>query len=215
MRTRVKICCISSLEEARLAVSLGADALGLVGPMPSGPGVLDDATIQSIARVVAPPVGRFLLTSRTSADAVVEHALASGVDTVQLVDAVAPDTYAALRSRAPHVRVVQVLHVEGPEVVEEATRLAPLVDALLLDSGRPNAAVRELGGTGRVHDWRWSRAVVDAVPCPVFLAGGLSADNARRAIDEVAPFGLDVCSGVRTAGALDEEKLRALMAILS
>ncbi|MBL8721711.1 MAG: phosphoribosylanthranilate isomerase [Myxococcales bacterium] len=215
MRTRVKICCISSLEEARLAVSLGADALGLVGPMPSGPGVLDDATIQSIARVVAPPVARFLLTSRTSPDAVVEHALASGVDTVQLVDTVALDTYAALRSRAPHVRVVQVLHVEGPEVVEEATRLAPLVDALLLDSGRPNAAVRELGGTGRVHDWRWSRAVVDAVSCPVFLAGGLSADNARRAIDEVAPFGLDVCSGVRTAGALDQEKLRALMAILS
>ncbi len=215
MRTRVKICCISSLEEAALAVALGADALGLVGPMPSGPGVLDDVTIQRIARIVAPPVARFLLTSRTAPAAVVDHALHSGVDTVQLVDAVPLDTYAALRAGAPHVRIVQVLHVEGPEVVDEARRLAPFVDALLLDSGRPNAAVRELGGTGRVHDWRSSRAVVEAVPCPVFLAGGLSADNARRAIDEVAPFGLDVCSGVRTAGALDRTKLQALMSIMA
>ena len=208
-RVRVKICCIASLDEARVAVDAGASAIGLVAAMPSGPGPIADELIREIATRVPPPVSRFLLTSRTGPDAVVAHVRACAVDTVQLVDAVPDATYAALRRDAPAVRIVQVIHVEGPEAIERARRVEPHVDAILLDSGRPSAPVPELGGTGRAHDWSVSRAIVDAVACPVFLAGGLDAANARDAIETVRPFGVDVCSGVRTEGRLDPAKLAA------
>jgi phosphoribosylanthranilate isomerase len=206
-KPRVKICCISSVAEAALAVELGAAALGLVGAMPSGPGVIGDALIAQIARAVPPPVATFLLTSRTTAADIAAHHQLAGTSTIQLVDAVAEGTYAYLRAALPHVRLVQVVHVTGPESVDEAARLSSHVDALLLDSGNPNLAVKELGGTGRTHNWALSRQIRELVDKPVFLAGGLHAGNVRQAVEEVGPFGLDLCSGVRTAGALDPAKL--------
>src|SRR5688572_24511249 len=144
MRTRLKVCCIASVEEARIAVAAGASALGLGGEMPSGPGGIADALIAETAAAVPPPASRSLLTSRTDADGIVAHVQACGVDTVQLVDAVPLAAYAAIRASLPYLRIVQVLHVEGEAVVAEAWRVAPHVHALLLDSGRPGAAVREL-----------------------------------------------------------------------
>src|SRR5262249_37482908 len=105
------------------------------------------------------------------------------------------------------VRLVQVIHVEGPESVEQAKAMAPLVDAILLDSGRPKAAVKEFGGTGRVHNWSISVRIRETVPVPIFLAGGLNPENVREAIEQIRPFGVDVCTGVRTVGSLDETKL--------
>jgi len=210
-RTRIKICCIASLEEAAMAIAAGADALGLVARMPSGPGPIADELIAEIAAAAPPPVATFLLTSETEPEAVVDHVRRCGTNTVQLVDAVPEATYAALRARCPAVRIVQVLHVTGPETLEEARTVAPRVDALLLDSGNPAAAVKELGGTGRVHDWAVSRRIVAEAGRPVFLAGGLRAANVGEAIAAVRPFGVDLCSGVRTDGALDAEKLAAFM----
>ena len=215
MRTRLKVCCIASVEEARAAIMAGASAVGLVAEMPSGPGTITDALIAEIAASVPPPVSRFLLTSRTEPGPVVAHVAACRVDTVQLVDKVPVDTYAALRTQLPHVRVVQVLHVEGMDAVAEAHRVAPYVHAILLDSGRPLAAVRELGGTSRVHDWQISRELVQAVPdTPVFLAGGIGPGNVRNAIRQVRPYGIDLCSAVRTDGQLDPAKLAALVAAI-
>ena len=210
-RTRIKICCISSVEEARLAVAHGADALGLVGPMPSGPGVIDNRMIAEIAKAVPPPVATFLLTSETTPAAVIAHAKTCGTNTVQLVDHVAPSDYAALRKGLPGIRLVQVIHVEGPDSIDQAMEIGHLADALLLDSGRPSAPIRELGGTGRTHDWSLSRAIVQATACPVFLAGGLRPDNISQAIREVRPYGVDLCSGVRTDDGLDAGKLRAFV----
>lgn len=212
MATHLKVCCIMSVDEARLAVGLGASAVGLVSAMPSGPGVIADEAIAAIARAVAPPVARFLLTSRTDPDALIAQVAACATETVQLVDAVALPTYARLRAALPYLRIVQVLHVEDHGTLADALRVAPHVDALLLDSGRPSAAVRELGGTGRVHDWGISRWVVEAVaPVPVFLAGGLSAANVGEAVAQVRPHGVDLCSAVRTDGKLDAAKLRAFV----
>jgi len=212
MRTRVKICCISSVAEARMAVRYGADALGLVGPMPSGPGVIGLADAARIARIVPPPVATFLLSSETDAAGLIVQAQACRPTALQIVDAVDdPSVYAAVREACPGIRLVQVIHVTGPESVTEAQHLSPHVDAFLLDSGNPNLAVKELGGTGRVHDWPTSAAIVRAVGIPVFLAGGLKPDNAARAIGEVRPYGLDLCTGVRTDGALDESRLAAFM----
>ncbi len=205
---RVKICCIASLEEARLAVLHGAAALGLVGRMPSGPGPIEDRLIAEIAASVPPPVATFLLTSETEPEAIVDHVRRCGTNTVQLVDAVDPQARGALRRALPHVKIVQVVHVTGPESVDDARECGLHADALLLDSGRPSAAVKELGGTGRVHDWSLSRRIVAAVSRPVFLAGGLRPDNAAEAWRAVQPFALDLCTGVRTDGRLDEGKLR-------
>ncbi|MGH6931154.1 MAG: phosphoribosylanthranilate isomerase [Dongiaceae bacterium] len=206
---RIKICCISSVAEARLAVAAGASALGLVGAMPSGPGVIADELIAEIARTVPPPVATFLLTSETAAEGIIDHIRRCGTNTVQIVDAVDPTAYGEIRRALPRIKIVQVLHVGDPADVDEARRLAPEVDAFLLDSGNPALAVKELGGTGRVHDWNLSARIVAAVERPVFLSGGLRSDNVGEALRRVRPFGLDLCSSVRSNGALDEAKLRS------
>lgn len=211
-RVRVKICCIASRAEARMAVHHGAAALGLVAEMPSGPGVIADDLIAEIAAAVPPGVATVLLTSRLEPGAIVEHVRHCRTNTVQLVAAVAPETYGLLRRALPWLKIVQVIHVTGPAALAQARAVAPLVDALLLDSGKPDLPVQQLGGTGRVHDWTLSRRIVEAIDRPVFLAGGLKAENAGRAVREVAPYGLDLCTGVRSDGRLDEAKLAAFFA---
>jgi phosphoribosylanthranilate isomerase len=208
----VKICCIGSRAEAALAVRCGADALGLVTQMPSGPGVISDELAREIARRVPPPVATFLLTSRQSATAIIEQQRYVRANTLQIVDRLTHGTYRDLRDALPGVALVQVVHVGDEGSLEEALEVAPEVDALLLDSGNRRLAVKELGGTGRTHDWKISRRIVERVERPVFLAGGLTPENVRAAVEEVRPFGLDVCSGVRTAGSLDESKLVAFFA---
>jgi phosphoribosylanthranilate isomerase len=211
-RPRVKVCCIKSLEEAQLAVRYGAAALGLVSSMPSGPGVIEDDAIARLAAAVPPPVARFLLTSRQDVRAIVEQQRRTRVDTLLICDRLVDGTYAELRAAVPDVRIVQVIHVTGPESVDEAVLVAPEVDALLLDSGDQRLEIKQLGGTGRRHDWALSLRIREAVDVPLFLAGGLNAWNAARAIQDVGPFALDICSGVRTDGALDEAKLSSFMA---
>jgi phosphoribosylanthranilate isomerase len=208
-RPRVKICCIGNAAEARFAVEAGADALGLVGAMPSGPGVIEDAAIAAIARSVPPAVATFLLTSEQSAPGIAAHHRLVNTTAVQIVDRLVQGTYAELRAQMPGTKLVQVIHVRGPESLDEAARAAGEVDALLLDSGRPDLPLKELGGTGRRHDWRISRRIREESPVPVFLAGGLRPENVREAIEEVGPFAVDVCSGVRSAGRLDPSKLLA------
>ncbi|MCC6463696.1 MAG: phosphoribosylanthranilate isomerase [Saprospiraceae bacterium] len=207
MKIRVKICCIGSPEEARLAISFGAAALGLVGQMPSGPGVISDARIAEIAAQTPPGVATFLLSSETSGPAVLAHQLRTHTNTLQLVDQVPTSTYHAVRTALPALKIVQVIHVLDEASVGEALAAAEYVDALLLDSGNPKLSVKELGGTGRTHDWSLSRRIVEQSAVPVYLAGGLHAGNVQEAIEKVQPFGLDLCSGVRTQGALDPYKL--------
>jgi phosphoribosylanthranilate isomerase len=214
VRTRLKVCCIGSVEEAQTAVRLGADALGLVSAMPSGPGVIREDEIARIAAAVPPPIATFLLTSAVDPDAIIEQQRRCRTNTLQLCDALSTGSHARLRAALPGVALVQVIHVENEASVEEALAVAPHVDALLLDSGRPNAETKELGGTGRTHDWALSRTIRERAPVPVFLAGGLRADNVGVAVRQVEPFGVDLCSGVRTDGRLDPAKLDAFVAAL-
>jgi phosphoribosylanthranilate isomerase len=212
-RTRLKVCCIASAEEARLAVSLGADVLGLVSAMPSGPGPIADDAIAGIAHAVPPGVMTFLLTSRTEGDDIAGQARAAGVSAVQIVAHVDRAEHTRIRAGAPNLRIVQVVHVEDGGAVGLARAYAETADAILLDSGRPAAA--ELGGTGRVHDWEISRDIVRAVAKPVFLAGGLKPENVARAVRQVRPFGVDLCSGVRTNDRLDAARLDAFARALA
>jgi phosphoribosylanthranilate isomerase len=205
---RIKICCISSIAEARMAIELGASALGLVSAMPSGPGVIGEEQIADIAATIPPPIASFLLTSEQSVDAIVAQQRRCRTNCMQLCDTVTSGSLRDLKAALPGVSIIQVIHVTGPESVDEAVAVAPSVDAILLDSGNPSLAVKELGGTGRRHDWSLSRKIREQVSVRIFLAGGLKAENVGEAIRAVEPFGLDLCSGVRTEGKLDHEKLR-------
>lgn len=212
---RIKICCISSVAEAWMAIRYGAAALGLVSEMPSGPGVISEARIKEIAARVPPGVASFLLTCKQDVDAIILQQRACGVNTIQICDRLERGSYTDLRRALPGISIVQVIHVNGDESLEEALAVAPRVDAILLDSGNQSLAVKELGGTGRTHNWEISRRIREAVEVPIFLAGGIKPDNLREAIEQVGPFGIDLCSGVRTNGDLDASKLAALFAQLS
>jgi phosphoribosylanthranilate isomerase len=211
---RVKICCIGSVDEAALAIECGASALGLVSSMPSGPGVISDERIAEIAATVPPAIGTFLLTSRQRVAEIIEQQHFCRTNTIQVCDHLTEGTHRDLKDALPGISVVQVIHVTGPESVQEAVRVAPHVDAILLDSGNQKLAVKELGGTGRTHDWTLSRAIRERISIPLFLAGGLTPENVGQAMEEVGPFALDVCSGVRTNGKLDAVKLKWFFAAM-
>ncbi len=206
-KIRVKICCISSKEEAKMAVHYGASALGLVGKMPSGPGIITDELIHDIAKMVPPPIATFLLTSETNSESIIEHYKKVNTSTIQIVDALNDRQYQKIREALPNVKIVQVIHVLDENSIREAVEISSFVDAILLDSGNPNLSTKVLGGTGRIHNWDLSKKIRENISIPVFLAGGINKDNVRQAIDHVQPFGVDLCTSVRTNGKLDKKKL--------
>jgi len=192
-----------------MAMNYGAAAMGLVARMPSGPGPIEDELIKSIAAAIPPPVASFLLTCETSAEQIIAHHKRTFTNTIQLVDELPEKDYVTIKEAIPAIKLVQVIHVIDEGSIEDAIKVSGYVDAILLDSGNPKLAIKELGGTGRVHDWKLSRKIKESIKIPLFLAGGLNAANVRQAIDEVEPYAVDVCSGVRTNGLLDEQKLKA------
>ena len=211
MPVAVKICCIQSVAEARLAIDHGAAAVGLVGTMPSGPGPIGDDQIAEITNAVGDSAMSVLLTSQTSADGVCGHVARTEPRAVQLVDEVDPDTYDALRNHFPDLTVLQVIHVRDAFDIVAAQDASERGCQILLDSGAPDKAVKELGGTGRTHDWSLSRKIVETVDQPVWLAGGLNPENVMMAIRTVRPFGVDLCSALRPKGALDPLLLKRFM----
>jgi phosphoribosylanthranilate isomerase len=213
-RPRVKICCIRSLAEAAQAIACGASAVGLVSAMPSGPGVISEDMIARIAATVPPPIATFLLTSEHAPQAIIAQQRRCRTNTLQLCDHLPISTYAPLRDELPGIALVQVVHVTDQASVDYAVAAAKYVDALLLDSGNISLVVKELGGTGRTHDWSLSRRIREAIGIPLFLAGGLNQANVAEAIAAVEPFGLDLCSSVRTNDHLDTAKLRAFFAAI-
>lgn len=206
--TKIKICCIANIEEAELAIKYGSDAIGLVSEMPSGPGVIDFKTITEISNAVTGRIYTFLLTSKRTTTEIITQLKRCKTSTVQICDSLISGSHLDIKKELPNVKIVQVIHVFDESSVEEAIEAAKTSDALLLDSGNQKLAVKELGGTGRTHNWEFSRHIVKGVKIPVYLAGGLNPANVKDAIETVHPFGVDICSGLRTDGNLDEAKLR-------
>jgi len=212
MTAPVKLCCISDAREVDLALSAGATVLGFVGEQPAGPGRLTDAQIAPLIDRVDGRARTWLLTAATALDDILAQLERTGPAGVQLCDHVDPSVYPALRARHPQIEIIQVIHASEPGALDTARALDGQVSALLLDSGVTSGPDRQLGGTGRTHDWRLSRRIVDAVDTPVWLAGGLSPDNVETALRQVRPHGVDLCSGVRDADyRLDPDKVAAFM----
>jgi len=209
---KIKICCIGSHNEAQLAADAGASGIGLVSAMPSGPGIIDEATIAAIISNAPSNVETILLSSQTDYKGLAQQIDKCRPDTVQLVDRVEQTVIKRLREKFNSLSVMEVLHVTGPASQHKAQYVESNADLLLLDSGNPALAIKELGGTGRVHNWQVSAEIVRDAALPVYLAGGLNQNNLATAIDNVRPYGVDVCSGVRTEGQLDVGKLYAFTA---
>lgn len=207
---RVKICCIASVEEAWMAIRHGASAVGLVSEMPSGPGVIAEELITEVAGKLPPAISSFLLTCKQDAQGIIEQQRRCRTNTIQICDRLEAGSYSEIRAHLPGIKLVQVIHVTGEESLAEALTVAPHVDAILLDSGNQSLPVKELGGTGRTHDWTISRKIREQASVPLFLAGGIKPSNVREAVSQVRPFGIDICTGVRTDGHLDESKLSEL-----
>ena len=214
-KPRVKICCIAGVEEAWLAIQHGASALGLVSEMPSGPGVIPERLIAEIVKIVPPSVSSFLLTSKQDPAALIKQHRRCRTNVIQLCDRLEVEAYQKLKEALPDIGLVQVIHVTCEEALSEAVAVAPYVNGILLDSGNQRLPVKQLGGTGRVHDWSLSRRIREKVDVPVFLAGGLTPENVGEAFKQVQPFGVDVCNGVRTNGKLDEAKLAGFFKAVS
>jgi len=197
-----------------MAIDHGASAIGLVSAMPSGPGPIAEELIAKIAATIPPGVASFLLTCKQDVESIIDQQRRLGVNTLQICDRLVNGSYADLRAELPGISLVQVVHVTGPEAIDEALAVAPHVDAILLDSGNQSLKVKELGGTGRTHDWSLSRTIRQSISVPLYLAGGLKPANVCAAIEAVEPFGIDVCSGLRTEGHLDQSKLFSFFASL-
>ena len=213
-KPRVKVCCVSSVEEAKIAIRYGASALGLVSDMPSGPGVISEDLILKIVKIVPPGVASVLLTSMQNIDDIIEQQRKLKVNTIQIVDELKSGTHRELKQALPGVSIIQVIHVNGEEAIQEALSLEDQVDAFLLDTGNRSLRVKILGGTGRTHDWTISDKLRRSVKVPIFLAGGLNTNNIQEAIEKVKPFAVDLCSGLRTNGKLDETKVSLFFQIL-
>jgi phosphoribosylanthranilate isomerase len=209
MKIKVKICCISSHQEAQMAIEQGATALGLVGPMPSGPGIIDDELIADIASKTPSHIETFLLTSETSAVEIIKHHQKVNTTTIQIVDKLVEGHYEDIREHCPKVKLVQVIHILDESSIDEAIEASKHVDFILLDSGNPHQEIKTLGGTGNTHNWDISQTIRKNINVPLYLAGGLNPQNVQQAIETVKPYGLDLCSGVRTDNKLDQNKLES------
>jgi phosphoribosylanthranilate isomerase len=207
VRTQIKICCMSSIEDVHHAIKAGADAVGFVCAIPTSARTIDINIVESITSKVEPSKDTFLLTSEKTAEEIAEKALLAGVNTVQILSYLGPHEYERLQKLLPNIKFVQVVHIENESSLNSIEAYGRYVHAFLLDSGKPNSSIPEYGGTGRTHDWSISAKFVQRTTHPVFLAGGLTPDNVGEAIKAVRPYGVDLCSGVRTNNALDHYKL--------
>ncbi|HCX22378.1 MAG: N-(5'-phosphoribosyl)anthranilate isomerase [Flammeovirgaceae bacterium] len=210
-RTRIKICCMSSMEEIQTAINACADAVGFVCATPTSIRTIDKQKVAQITRVVPPPIDTFVLTSETEALKIAENVKLTGASTVQILSHISLEDSKLLSELLPNTKRVQVVHVESEESFDLIEKYSAYVHSFLLDSGKPNLKTPEFGGTGRTHDWTISAEFVRRSPIPVFLAGGLNSENVLKAIKLVRPYGVDLCSGARTNNRLDIQKLEAFI----
>jgi phosphoribosylanthranilate isomerase len=177
-----------------VAIALGADAIGLlVGLSHDSEDQLTPEEAGAIARRLPPFARATLVTHRADAPSVCALARAVTPAVVQLHGAGRVVDIPRLRAALPAVKIVTTVHVIDASSVAAAIEAAVHADAVLLDTRTST----RIGGTGVTHDWSISRRIRDAIwPRPTILAGGLTPDNVAAAIARVAPYAVDVNSGV-------------------
>ena len=205
----VKICGIRRHEDALIAAELGADAIGLlVGQGHNSPDFISPAVAREISRTLPPSVEAVLVTHIPEVDEIERLLLQSGIKAVQLHSEITADSVANLRERFPDLKVLKSVHVISADSVADPEAFRTVVDGFVLDT--INVATDQVGGTGKTHDWSISQKIITRYPeIPIILAGGLTSENVRSAIEYVHPFGVDVNSGTKGSdGFRDARKMR-------
>jgi phosphoribosylanthranilate isomerase len=201
--TKVKICGITNLDDARIAVDAGADALGF-NFYKKSPRYISAAAAAEIIDRLGSEVLKVGVFVNESVDNIVMKLNIAHLDTIQLHGDESPSFVDVLRKSIDR-ELIKAFRVS--DIFEPADTLDYSVEGILLD-GFSGA---ERGGTGEVFDWEVAKSVW-ALVGELWLAGGLTPENVREAIREVTPYAVDVCSGVElTKGVKDPEKIKAFI----
>lgn len=189
---KIQIYTMQTPDEARAVIAAGVDHIGLTPSERGLPGEISLAAAREIVAAVAGTATIVALSVEEDLSAIVAMVNAVQPDVLHLcglAGVVPPDAVADLRGRLPGVAIMQAISVDGPGAIQVAQSYAAVADYLILDTQAPD--IDGIGASGQTHDWSVSRAIVEQMPIPVILAGGLSPDNVADAIRAVRPWGVD------------------------
>ncbi|MFB6296910.1 MAG: phosphoribosylanthranilate isomerase [Salinirussus sp.] len=201
--TRAKICGLTREADLAAAARAGADAVGVITGVPvDTPREVSATLAAELFDAVPPFVTGVVVTMPETVDEAVERVRATGASAVQVYPTLDSAGVTALRDRVD----VDVFASVG--VDDDVEGYARAADAVVLDTTDDADA----GGTGRTHDWTRSRKLVRSLDTPVVLAGGLTPENVREAVETVGPAAVDTASGVeRRGGVKDHDAVRAFV----
>ncbi len=188
----VQIYTVQTVREALALAELGVDRIGVTPSAVGLPGEVSPALAREIFQSLGGRATKVALSVDQDVDAIAAMVRTVAPDVLHLcgdAGGVPVPAVRRLRRLLPGVAIMQAIAVTGPQAVAQARSFAEVADILILDSQSP--AIDGIGAAGTVHDWTISRQIVQAVDCPVILAGGLSPANVAEAIDVVRPWGVD------------------------
>lgn len=196
MKVKVKICGNKRVEDALQAVKLGADAVGLlVGPERACRDFISPLEAQAIARHIPPFCNIVLATPITNVKELIRLANFIGVNTMQLHGESKPSDIIQIKKSLPFLKVIKSLHIIDDTSIKIGKKFIGVADAILVDTF--DKVTKQIGGTGKTHNWNISKKIVQEYKIPVILAGGLTPDNVGEAVKFVRPYGVDVNSGTK------------------
>jgi phosphoribosylanthranilate isomerase len=198
--TRIKVCGIMNRTELTQAVSAGADGVGFIVEIDQSRHRLSARDAADLIKLVPLFTKSVAVIAPDDVERAVELAMKTGADVLQVHGSLSAEDMAELKGRVAQKLVATVA---SDCTLDEIRDYAASADAVLLDT----LCNGTLGGTGAVHDWNSSAALVKSLKVPVILAGGLNPANVAAAIRKVGPYAVDASSGLETAGKKDPQKI--------
>lgn len=204
----VKICGLTLPEQAVAIAEMGVRALGFIA-VRSSPRYVPPEVIADICHLLPPAVLTVAVVANPDLEELQHLVITTGVQGVQLHGSESPEFCQRVRDTFPDRVLIKALRVRSPATLAEISAYAPLVDRILLDAYHP----QQLGGTGQPFDWTLLKGL--QIPCPWWLAGGITPENCRQAIAQTQPQGIDLSSGVESRpGVKDLGRVAALLSNL-
>lgn len=197
---KVKICGNASLNDLKIALSAGADAVGFItGTNYKSEDAVTKSCAKKLVLSLPPFVASVAVTHLQNPQDLIDIIDETGCSTLQIQNDVSLEDMDIVKNGLPHTKIIKAVHVTGIEAIEKAEMFSKTADAIILDTKTET----RIGGTGITHDWNISAEIVKRLNKPVILAGGLSPSNLAEAIEKVKPYAVDVHSGVKKNGARD------------
>jgi len=198
--TKIKVCGIMNRAELLQAVLAGADGVGFIVEIDSSRHRLSAQEAADLIKQVPLFTNSVAVIAPEDVEGAVQLAELTGADVLQVHGSLSAADLAELKGRITQKLVATVA---AGSSLNEIKNYASSADAILLDTFSNG----KLGGSGAVHDWNKSAAIVESLRVPVILAGGLNPGNVAAAIAKVGPYAVDASSGLETDGKKDSEKI--------